>query len=100
MTYCIIQYFIIKFIIVNGKFHSNLYVYVEEATTTSSSTVSTTTVDASLAELQLIGPLNGYHHGVSGVVYIIDIKTIRIIGFSYDGKFGYNKNNDTFYANS
>ena len=55
--------------------------------TTAASTLSSTTVDTSLVELQEIGPFTGHHHGVSGTVYIIDAKRLRIVGFAYDGKY-------------
>ena len=53
--------------------------------TTITPIVSSTTVDTSLDELQEIGPFTGHHHGVKGVVYIIDAKRIKIVGFAYDG---------------
>ena len=60
--------------------------FLDGEVTTVPSTVSSTTLDTSLDDLQEIGPLMGHHHGVKGVVYIVDSKTIKIVGFAYDGK--------------
>lgn len=46
---------------------------------------ATAAADKPLSELEKIGPLSMLFHGVSGVIYTIDLKRIKIVNFTYDG---------------